>query len=98
LITLISLGCPTHASGSDNVSTIPHGNTFLALPERGPNAVPYDSNSDDTASYINRFHTISMDLQPNTSGTGLPFTIRVFSIRHPKTAARIGLSIHSPLT
>lgn len=51
------------------------GNTFLALPDRGPNAVPFDSNIDDTASYINRFHTISMDLQPNTSGTGLPFTL-----------------------
>ena len=51
------------------------GNTFLALPDRGPNARPYDSNIDDTASYINRFHTISMDLQPNTSGPGLPFTL-----------------------
>jgi hypothetical protein len=51
------------------------GNTFLALPDRGPNAMPYDSNIDDTASYINRFHTISMDLEPNTSGTGLPFTL-----------------------
>jgi hypothetical protein len=51
------------------------GNTFLALPDRGPNAVPFDSAIDDTVSYINRFHTISMDLQPNTSGTGLPFTL-----------------------
>ena len=51
------------------------GNTFLALPDRGPNAMPYDSNIDDTASYINRFHTITMGLQPNTAGTGLPFTL-----------------------
>jgi hypothetical protein len=51
------------------------GNTFLALPDRGPNAVPFDSNIDDTASYINRFHTITMDLRPNTSGSGLPFTL-----------------------
>jgi hypothetical protein len=51
------------------------GNTFLALPDRGPNAISFDSNIDDTASYINRFHTISMDLQPNKSGTGLPFTL-----------------------
>jgi hypothetical protein len=51
------------------------GNTFLALPDRGPNAIPYDSAIDDTASYINRFHTITMDLDPNTSGTGLPFTL-----------------------
>jgi hypothetical protein len=51
------------------------GNTFLALPDRGPNAIPFDSAIDDTASYINRFHTITMDLDPNTSGTGLPFTL-----------------------
>jgi len=51
------------------------GNTFLALPDRGPNAVPFDSAIDDTASYINRFHTVTMDLDPNTSGTGLPFTL-----------------------
>ncbi len=51
------------------------GNTFLGLPDRGPNAVPYDSAIDDTSSYIPRFHTITMDLQPNTSGTGLPFTL-----------------------
>ena len=50
------------------------GNTFLALPDRGPNAVPFDSLIDDTVSYIPRFHTITMDLKPNT-GTGLPFTL-----------------------
>ena len=41
------------------------GNTFLALPDRGPNAVPFDSLIDDTVTYIPRFHTITMDLQPN---------------------------------
>ena len=51
------------------------GNTFLALPDRGPNAVPFDSAIDDTTSYINRFHTITMDLDPNTTGTGLPFML-----------------------
>ena len=50
-------------------------NTFLALPDRGPNAVSYDSGLDDTASYINRFHTVSMSLQPNTTGKGRPFTL-----------------------
>jgi hypothetical protein len=51
------------------------GNTFLALPDRGPNAVTFDPAIDNTASYINRFHTITMDLDRNTSGTGLPFTL-----------------------
>jgi hypothetical protein len=51
------------------------GNAFLAVPDRGPNALSYDSAIDDTVSYINRFHTINMDLEPNTSGSGLPFTL-----------------------
>jgi len=51
------------------------GNTFLALPDRGPNAVSFDSAIDDTVTYINRFHTITMDLEPNTAGIGLPFTL-----------------------
>lgn len=50
------------------------GNTFLALPDRGPNAVPFDSLIDDTVTYIPRFHTITMDLQLN-KGSGLPFTL-----------------------
>jgi Esterase-like activity of phytase len=51
------------------------GNIFLALPDRGPNAVNFDAAIDNTASYINRFHTITMDLEPNKSGTGLPYTL-----------------------
>jgi hypothetical protein len=49
--------------------------TFLAVPDRGPNAVSYDSLVDDTVSYIPRFHTVKMNLEQN-SGEGLPFTIR----------------------
>jgi hypothetical protein len=51
------------------------GNTFLALPDRGPNAVEFDDAIDNTASYVNRFHTIEMKLVANTSGSGLPFTL-----------------------
>jgi Esterase-like activity of phytase len=51
------------------------GNTFLAVPDRGPNAVSFNSLVDDTVGYVNRFHTVSMQLAPNTSGTGLPFTL-----------------------
>ena len=49
-----------------------NGNTFLALPDRGPNAVTFDPAIDNTASYVNRFHTITMDLEANTSGALLP--------------------------
>lgn len=66
------------------------GNTFIAVPDRGPNAVSYNSNVDDTASYIPRFHTISMSLTPNAPGSALPFTLTpklldttLLSSKHP---------------
>ncbi len=51
------------------------GNTFLAVPDRGPNAVNFNALVDETVAYVNRFHTITMDLTPNR-GTGLPFTLK----------------------
>ena len=38
------------------------GNTFLALPDRGPNAVAYNSAVSDTTSYIDRFLTLRIEL------------------------------------
>lgn len=49
--------------------------TFLALPDRGPNAVEFDDAIDNTASYVNRFHTITMHLERNRTGMGLPFKL-----------------------
>lgn len=52
------------------------GNTFLALPDRGPNAVTWNASIDDTTSYLPRFHTLRLDLQPiQDAATGLPFTL-----------------------
>jgi hypothetical protein len=69
-------GAPANSLGGfGSALAYASGNTFLALPDRGPNAIPFDSAIDDTASYINRFHTITMNLVPNTSGAGLPFTL-----------------------
>ena len=51
------------------------GDRFLAVPDRGPNALSFNPAVDDTVSYINRFHQIAMNLKANTSGKGLPFTI-----------------------
>jgi hypothetical protein len=49
-------------------------NTFLAAPDRGPNALSYDTNTiDNTVSYISRFETIHMTLTPEA--TGLPFAL-----------------------
>lgn len=49
------------------------GNTFIAIPDRGPNATPYDSKVDDTVTYIPRFHTITLQLTPSNGPT--PFTL-----------------------
>lgn len=51
------------------------GTTFLALPDRGPNANPYNPLVDDTVSYIPRFHTVDLVLGPNDPGSKLPFTL-----------------------
>lgn len=49
--------------------------TFLAVPDRGPNAVAYDAAVSDTASYINRFQTVAMALTPSAPGAALPFNL-----------------------
>src|SRR6185369_11629452 len=60
--------------GLGSAITYASGNTFLALPDRGPNAVSFNSLVDDTVSYVDRFHTITMNLERN-QGSGLPFTL-----------------------
>jgi hypothetical protein len=49
------------------------GNTFIATPDRGPNATPWNAALDDTTSYIARFQTLELGLVKNNSGTGLAF-------------------------
>ena len=51
------------------------GNTFLAVPDRGPNATLYNSAVDDTVSYISRFQTLSMGLTASAPGSALPFDL-----------------------
>jgi hypothetical protein len=50
------------------------GSTFLAIPDRGPNAVAWNSDVDDTTTYIPRFHTFDLALTPAASGS-LPYTL-----------------------
>ncbi|MFK5004504.1 hypothetical protein ACI4AP_28290, partial [Klebsiella pneumoniae] len=50
------------------------GSTFLALPDRGPNATPYNTAVDNTVSYISRFQTLNMTLTA-TSGGSLPYSL-----------------------
>ena len=60
--------------GFGSAVTYAGGNTFLALPDRGPNAIEFNDAIDSTVSYINRFHTISMNLTPS-GGSGRPFNL-----------------------
>ena len=55
------------------------GNTFLAIPDRGPNAVNFANLNeglaiDNTVTFIPRFHTITMKLKENKE-PGLPFVL-----------------------
>lgn len=52
------------------------GTTFLALPDRGPNAISYAASVDDTVSYIARFQTLDLSLVINDDPSAtLPFTL-----------------------
>jgi hypothetical protein len=50
------------------------GNTFIAVPDRGPNAVSWNADVDDTVTWIPRLQTFTLDLSPNAAGP-LPFTL-----------------------
>lgn len=52
------------------------GSTFLAVPDRGPNATAYAGGNpvDNTTSYLSRFHTLELNLVASASG-GLPYSL-----------------------
>jgi hypothetical protein len=73
------------------------GTTFLALPDRGPNAVSFNSAEDDTVSYIPRFQTFNLSLAPNpdydaASTSSLPLVLT------PTLRSTTLLSSPTPLT
>lgn len=49
--------------------------TFLGLPDRGPNAVPYNAAVDETTSYVPRVHTLRLRLRPAIAGAPLPYDL-----------------------
>jgi hypothetical protein len=54
------------------------GNTFLSVPDRGPNADVYNALIDNTTSYIPRFHTLHLSLAASAAGSALPYTLTPF--------------------
>jgi hypothetical protein len=53
-------------------------NTFVALPDRGPNALVYNAAIDSTTTYIPRFHSLHLSLAPADGGASLPFVLTPF--------------------
>ena len=52
------------------------GNTFLALPDRGPNANDWGAPQlDNTTSFIARYQTVQLSLVANAAGSALPYTL-----------------------
>jgi hypothetical protein len=55
------------------------GSTFLALPDRGPNATDWSATGgaavDQTTSYIARFQTVNLGLSAAAPGASLPFVL-----------------------
>jgi hypothetical protein len=50
------------------------GNTFVAVPDRGPNATAWDANVDNTTSWVPRVQSLTLTLSPVADGN-LPFTL-----------------------
>ena len=53
-------------------------NSFVALPDRGPNALVYKPEVDNTTSYIPRFHALHLSLAPAPAGAPLPYVLTPF--------------------
>lgn len=51
------------------------GNTFLALPDRGPNATAYNPLVDNTTSYISRYQTLSLNLSQSFNGSSYSYSL-----------------------
>jgi hypothetical protein len=50
------------------------GNTFIATPDRGPNATSWNAALDNTTSYVSRFQTLELGLVKTSGGTGWTLT------------------------
>src|SRR5690242_5545943 len=53
-------------------------NSFVTLPDRGPNALVYNPAVDNTTSYIPRFHSLHLSLAPAATSSPLPYVLTPF--------------------
>lgn len=67
------------------------GNNFVMVPDRGPNAVAWNSAVDDTTSYIARLENVSLDLQQSSPGVfNLTPTLNSTTLLYSDTALNYG--------
>lgn len=77
------------------------GSTFLAVPDRGPNATAYPGGElvDNTTAFIARFHTLDLALEPVPSA-GLPWsvtpTLSATTLLHSDTPLHYGSTAGLP--
>lgn len=92
LIGTLENGLPANVlGGMGSALAWAGGSTFLAAPDRGPNATSYNAGVNDTVSYIARINTINLNLTPSAAGSALPFTLT------PTLTATTLLSSSTPL-
>lgn len=72
------------------------GNTFIATPDRGPNATAWNASVDNTTSYIARFQTISMNLSATQDTTSIAGRTLAYTLTPTLTATTL-LSSTTPL-
>ena len=85
-------GLPANLLGGFGSGLAYAGNgVFLAVPDRGPNATPYNAAVDETVSFISRFHTLTLGLTSAAAGAALPMTVT------PVLSATTLLSSPTPL-
>lgn len=73
LTGLLENGVPNAVLGAfgSAIAYTGQGSQYIVVPDRGPNAAPYNPAVDDTTSYVARFHTITLDVTRGAaSGTG----------------------------
>jgi hypothetical protein len=61
------------------------GNTFIATPDRGPNATNWNAALDNTTSYLARFQTLQLGLVKNGAGWTLTPTLSATTLMYSPT-------------
>lgn len=67
------------------------GNTFIAVPDRGPNATVWNAGVDNTTSYIPRLQTVTLNLQQQAGVFTLTPTLTATTLLYSSTPLNYGV-------